>query len=239
MSQPNRPRTTAEISALLRAHVIFGGLSHDDIDRICRFTSSRILSRGDTIFAKGDPGHALFAIRSGVVKISTPSVDGREAIFNLLHSGDIFGEIALLDGHPRTADAIAVTDCELIAIERRDFVKFVHDEPSVALKLIVLLCERLRHASKHFEETVFLNLTTRLARLLLKLANDRADSANTAGLAITQRELSQMLGAARESVNKQLRAWEQRKWIRIERGHIILLARTQMEAVARRDTAMD
>jgi CRP-like cAMP-binding protein len=228
-----------EISALLRAHVIFGGLTHDDIDQICRFTSSRTLSRGNTIFAKGDPGHALFAIRSGVVKISAPSPDGREAIFNLLHSGDIFGEIALLDGYPRTADAIAVTDCELIAIERRDFLKFVHEEPSVALKLIELLCKRLRHASKHFEETVFLNLTTRLARLLLKLAEDRMDSTNTEGLAITQRELSQMLGATRESINKHLRVWEQRQWIRIERGHIILLARDQMEAVARYDNSMD
>jgi CRP/FNR family transcriptional regulator, cyclic AMP receptor protein len=82
-------------------------------------------------------------------------------MFNLLHDGDIFGEIALLDGKPRTADA--VTDRELIAIERCDFLRFVHNEPKAALKLIELLCARLRHAAKHLEETVFLDLPTRLA----------------------------------------------------------------------------
>jgi CRP/FNR family transcriptional regulator, cyclic AMP receptor protein len=135
---------------LLRGHPVFGALALDQLDRLCTYATTRVVPANTTLFAKGDPGAALFAVHSGTVKITVPSIDGREAMFNLLHSGEIFGEIALLDGEPRTADAVALTDCEFIVIERRDFLTFVHGEPKVALKLIELLCARLRWASTHF-----------------------------------------------------------------------------------------
>jgi len=219
-------------ASLLRAHVLFGELPDHQIEHLSTFASLRRIRKGATIFAKGDPGQALFAIQRGTVKISAPLHDGREAMFNLLHEADIFGEIALLDGQPRTADAVAITDCELIAIERRDFLKFVRDEPKAALKLIELLCARLRHASDHFEETVFLDLPTRLARIVLKLVEAEENYKPSEGLAITQRELSQMLGATRESINKMLRAWEGRGWIRLTRGRIVVLARAKIAAAA-------
>ena len=86
-------------------------------------------------------GTALFAVCAGTVKI-TNRVDRwpREGGFNLLHAGEVFGEFALLDGQPRTTDAVAMTDCELTVIKRRDFLSFVQGEPKVALKLIELLC---------------------------------------------------------------------------------------------------
>jgi CRP-like cAMP-binding protein len=153
-------------------------------------------------------------------------------MFNLLHAGEIFGEIALLDGQPRTADAVAMTDCELMVIERRDFMNFVHGEPTVALKLIELLCARLRWSSQHFEELVFLNLPARLARLLLRLLSQDEDQAEEGKLKITQLEISHMLGSTRESVNKQLRIWTRQKWISLERGGIVLLAPDELAAVA-------
>jgi CRP/FNR family transcriptional regulator, cyclic AMP receptor protein len=230
MSKPvNKKGATA---SLLRSHALFGELPDHQIENLSAFASVRKQRKGATIFAKGDSGQALFAIRAGTVKISAPALDGRETIFNILHDGDIFGEIALLDGQPRTADAVAITDCELIAIERRDFLKFVRDEPKAALKLIELLCARLRRASEHFEETVFLGLPSRLARILLRLANNPENPRKIENISITQREISQMLGATRESINKQLRRWEHRNWIRLERGHIILIAHAQIEAIA-------
>src|SRR5207302_11486347 len=123
---------------------------------LASYARSRKVAGGTTLFAKGDPGTALFAVGTGTVKITVPSIDGREAMFNLLHAGEIFGEIALLDGRPRTADAVAMTDCELMVIERRDFLAFMHSEPSVAFRLIELLCARLRFASRHLEQVVFL-----------------------------------------------------------------------------------
>ena len=104
---------------ILLRHPIFGQLGEDGVDRLASYAIPKSVKRGVTIFAKGDPGTSLFAICSGTVKISTPSVAGRDAIFNLVGEGQIFGEIALLDGQPRTADASAVSDCELLAIERQ------------------------------------------------------------------------------------------------------------------------
>jgi CRP/FNR family transcriptional regulator, cyclic AMP receptor protein len=209
--------------ALLRTHPAFGALAPEQIKRLGSLACARRVASSTTLFVKGDPGTALFAVVSGTVKIAVPSIDGREATFNLLYAGDIFGEIALLDGRPRTADAIAITDCELILIKRRDFLSFVHDEPKVALKLIELLCARLRVAGTREEELVFLNLPARLARLLLRLVDENAAAADKNKLSITQQEISGMLGTTRESVNKHLQIWARRRVIALKRGTILVL----------------
>src|SRR5262245_65771483 len=102
------------------------------------------VAAGTRIFEKGDPGDCVFAVCSGTIKISNSSFDGRDAVFNLINAGGIFGEIALLDGRERTADAQAVTDCELMVINRRDFIPMVSGDAGLALKLIEVLCERIR-----------------------------------------------------------------------------------------------
>lgn len=235
MSAPlhSAPTSVEESSlALLRRHALFGGIGLDHLRRLCAYAKTRKVRRGTTIFAKGDPGTALFAVRAGIVKISAPSPDGREAVFNLLHADEIFGEIALLDGQSRTADAIAVTDCELMAINRRDFLAFVQDEPKVALRLIELLCARLRFASEHLEEVVFMGLPARLARTLLRLAEDGNAPARDKKLAITQRDISQMMGTTRESINKQLRAWAKNGWVEMTRGSIVVMNPQALAAIA-------
>jgi CRP-like cAMP-binding protein len=193
----------------------------------------RRIASGATLFAKGDPGSELFALVSGTVKITVPSIDGREAILTLLRRGEIFGEIALLDGQPRTADAVAMADCELMVIERRDFLGFVQNEPKVAIKLIALLCARLRIADARIEEAAFLNLPTRLARLLVQLLEDNA--AADKKLAITQQKISEMLGASRESVNKHLQTWAKHKVIALKRGVIVVLAPEALAALVSGD----
>jgi len=227
------PRSATDNVALLRGHPLFGALEPAQLKRIGSFARRHPVHSGTTIFSKGDAGNSLFSVCAGTVKITVPSIDGREAMFNLLHAGEIFGEIALLDGQPRTADAVALTDCELMVIERRDFLNFVHAEPAVALKIIELLCQRLRWSSQHLEELVFLNLPVRLARLLMRLLDQDADSVDPRKLKITQLEISHMLGSTRESVNKQLRTWTKRKWIALERGGVVLLAPDQLGAIAR------
>ena len=227
-----RPRAGSAELAVLRGHPVFGALEPAQLEQLVSYARTRRVAAGTTLFSKGDPGTELFAVSAGTVKISVPAPDGREAMFNLLHPGEIFGEIALLDGRPRTADAMAMTDCELTVIERRDFLAFVHGEPNVALQLIALLCERLRIASEHYEEVVFLDLPTRLARILLQLADQTEAGAAEPKLKITQREISQMLGSTRESVNKQLRAWSKRGVIALERGGIVVYRLATLAAIA-------
>jgi CRP-like cAMP-binding protein len=235
-----RPGAGSAELALLRRHPVFGALEPAQLEQLVSYARTRRVPAGTTLFSKGDPGTELFAVSAGTVKISVPAPDGREAMFNLLHPGEIFGEIALLDGRPRTADAMAMTDCELTVIERRDFLAFVLGEPNVALQLISLLCERLRIASAHHEEVVFLDLPTRLARILLQLADQNEAGAEEPKLKITQLEISQMLGLTRESVNKQLRAWAKRGLIALERGGIVVYRLAALAAIAggvgKRDT---
>lgn len=222
--------TSRQSLELLRAHPIFGELRVEDLRRLSDFAATESVRRGETIFQKGDPGDTLYAIGKGSVKISVPGGSGREAMFNILGQKEIFGEVALLDGQARTADAVAITDCELYAITRRDFLALLNREPKLAIRIIELLCERLRRASEHFEDFLFLNASGRLAKALLRLPY-REGSASTRRIMITQQEISQMIGLSRESTNKQLRIWQDQGWLRIVRGGIVLLAPDAIAAV--------
>src|SRR6478752_9621382 len=118
--------------AVLRKHPIFCDLDPEALDQLCRYAKHSTLKRGTTIFSKGDPGNSLFAVISGTVKISISSADGRSAILNLIGAGEIFGEIAVLDWQARTADATANTNCEIFAIDRREYLPFVRSQPELA-----------------------------------------------------------------------------------------------------------
>jgi CRP/FNR family transcriptional regulator, cyclic AMP receptor protein len=218
--------------AFLRGHPIFGALEPELLNQLSSYAIPRAVKRGTTIFARGDTGTALFAICSGTVKISAPSAEGKGAVFNLLEEGAIFGEIAVLDGLPRTADATALTDCELMVIERRDFVTLVRERAEFALKLIEVLCRRLRHTTGQLEDLMFLDLPGRLAKALLQAFENSAPASGGKKVALTQRNLSEMIGMSRESTNKQLRAWEKQKLIALQRGGIVILAPEALEAVA-------
>src|SRR5689334_8719993 len=210
--------------ALLRAHPFFRDLGDTIIDRLAPRVISSKIKRGAVIFRKGDIGSKLYAVRAGAVRISAPSEEGKDAIFNLVVPGELFGEIAFLDGGQRTADAVAIDNSELMVIERRDFIPLIRDNPEVALRLINILCARLRRTSEQVEDIVFLGLPNRLAKVLLHLYRPSADAPPKAKIQVTQREISQMIGVSRESANKQLQAWQRRKWLKLERGGIVINA---------------
>jgi CRP/FNR family cyclic AMP-dependent transcriptional regulator len=239
MPGPNQTpprRRDAEKRGVLQSHYLFGKLSPRHIDCLAACIVGKSVVRATTIFAKGDPGSSLFAICKGAVKITVPSIDGHDAVFNLIGKGDIFGEIALLDGRPRTADAVAITDCELFVIERRDFLPVVREEPEIALKLIEILCARLRQTTEQAENLMFLHLPGRLAKALLRLSDGAAD-ARERKVAVTQKDLGNIIGMSRESTNRQLRVWEQHKWVRLERGGIVIVSAKALERVAESDSA--
>lgn len=208
--------------AILRGHPILGELPTPTLQRLLSCATTRKVRRGTTVFAKGDAGTQLIAVLSGRVKIVVSSPDGREAVLNVVHEGEIFGEIALFDGCPRTAGAIAINDCELLSIDRRHFLPLVRDQPDVAIRLIEILCARLRRSSEQYEDVMFLNLRARVAKLLLRLA-DEVEGPQPRKVVVTQQEMSQMAGLSRESINKQLRAWAQAKWVRLQRGGVLVL----------------
>jgi CRP/FNR family transcriptional regulator, cyclic AMP receptor protein len=218
--------------AVLRQHQIFCDLDSEALDQLCRYAKHATLKRGDAIFAKGDPGTSLYAVISGTVKISISSPDGRSAILNLIGAGETFGEVALLDGQARTADASANTNCELYVIDRREFLPFVRSQPALAMKFIELLCTRLRWTSDQVEQVILQNLPGRLASALIRLTRKHRLSPTDKTIAVTQQEISEMVGMTRESINKQLRVWAARKWVRLEHGAIVVLDAGSLQELA-------
>ena len=226
-----RPFASSKL-AVLRKHPYFSDLDPEAFDQLCRYAKHLTLKRGATIFSKGDPGTSLIAVISGTVKISVSSVDGRNAILNLVGAGEIFGEISLLDGLARSADATANSNCEIFVIDRREFIPFVRSQPALAMKFIELLCGRLRRTSDQVEEVILLNLPGRLASALLRLTEKYKLAPGGRTIAITQQEISEMVGMSRESINKQLRAWAARSWVRLEHGAIVVLNAEMLRELA-------
>lgn len=208
---------------ILRGHKVFKDLEPEAFQQIVRYAKSRKFTRGGRIFSKGDPGTSLFLVANGTVKIGVSSTDGRDAIFNLIGEGEMFGEVALFDGQPRTADAIANTDCEVLVIDRREFLPFVERQPALAMRFIELLCNRLRWVSAHVEQVMLPDLPGRLAKAIIRLIEKSQARAMPKRIVVTQQEMSEMVGMSRESINKQLRIWENHQWVRLEHGAIVVL----------------
>jgi CRP-like cAMP-binding protein len=209
------------------------------LEHISTYVKRRPVAKGSTIFEKGDAGVGLIGVVSGSVKISVTSADGRDIVLNIIHPGEVFGEIALLDGRARTANATAMSDCELIVIERREFIPFLRSEPDVTLKLMEILCSRLRNTSEQVQDVTFLNLSTRLAKTLLRLTVNAGPSKPAGKVTITQREISQIVGRSRESTNKQLRAWAKRGWLRLERGSVTVMKAEKLVELAAMNSDLD
>ena len=209
--------------ALLRSHPFFTGLDGRIVERLVPRAITRKVKRGTLLFRKGDAGSNLYAVCAGAVRVSAPSDQGKDAIFNLIVPGEIFGEVAFLDGGPRTADAVMIEPGELMVVERRDFLPLLKDYPELALRLLEVLCGRLRRTSQQVEDIVFLGLEPRLAKALLYLY-EHSSSRPSQKLKVTQRDLGQLIGVSREGVNKQLRSWQRRKWLKLERGGLVILA---------------
>jgi len=231
-------RADMSITRLLADTQLFGNLAPDDLAACAARFREVHFEKGELLFGRGDPGTSLYLLADGQVRLATATAGGRELSFQVAVTGDIFGEIALLDGGARTADAFALTNCELMVIDRRDFVPLVSQHPEIALKLIEILCRRIRRTSEQVEDVTFLDLPGRLAKTLLRLSAD--SGAQSRKVSITQREIGQMIGMSRESTNKQLREWEENKWVKLERGGVIVLDRRPlMEIVSAADEGLD
>ena len=214
---------TPERRQVLRRSALLARLHDDEIDAILKYAVIRRYATGDQIICKGDPGSRMMVVLRGRVVIRAPSSDGKEVILNLIDEGEILGEIALLDGKERTADATAMTDCELLVVARRSFLPLL-ERPAVARELLKVLCERLRRTSEQLEDVLFLDVQARMAKILLRFAEagGAAQPGMRVVLGMSQRELGNLVGASREKVNRRLRAWRRAGIIAIEKGTIFI-----------------
>lgn len=165
---------------------------------------------GSVFFRKGDAGDVMFAIVSGMVRIFASSDDGKEVVLGILSNGDLFGEISLLDGLQRTADAVALSDCTMLVLKRQDFLDHLTNNADFALGLMRGLARRLRATDSQIEDAAFLSLPARIAKRLLQLARDygcqKPDGVHIR-IKLSQQELANLVGVTRESVNRVLVNW--------------------------------
>ena len=210
----------------LLASPFFQQMRTEELDEVIGFATERRVSRGTVIFGKGDEGSSMMAVLVGRVRISAVSADGKEVTLNVIGSGEIFGEIALLDGKPRSADATALEDSVLMVVERKQFLPFLLRNETLVERLLVVLCDRLRRTSSVLEEIALFDLPARLARLIIKLSNDYGRPAPGGGtridLKLSQRDLATLVASTRETVNKQLRGWREQGMVEQLAGYLVV-----------------
>jgi CRP/FNR family transcriptional regulator, cyclic AMP receptor protein len=199
---------THSVAEALAAVPLFASLDATGLERLGRAVRSRHFRRGEVIFHLGDPGDALFVVSRGAVKITLPSQSGEEAIIATLKPGDFFGELALLDGAPRSATATALEATETFVLGRDRFRELIASEPAIRDALLAALARELRRLTVHVEELHFLDIAGRLAARLADLAAEHGERAPDGTLRLdaplTQTDLASMVGCTRQSVNKLL-----------------------------------
>ncbi len=208
-SAAERGRASLEKCALFRE------LDQRSRHEIVAYARPRNFAAGEPICRLGELGESMMAVVRGTVRISLPAIKGREIILADLQTGDLFGEIALLDGKARSANAMALTNCELMVLDRRDLLPFLERNPAACIKLMDVLCARIRRSDERMADIAFLDLQARLAKTLLNYpASIR--NAGIIKLSLSQSELAAMAGGTRENVNRCLREWQRRGFLELK-----------------------
>lgn len=214
-----------ELTQVLRRVDLFSQFPTTELAALGQRLQRKRYHAGQVIFQRGDPGSSLLLITSGQVRIALTSSAGKEVLLTLLGPGDFFGDLALLDGEPRSADALAHTECELWSLQRTEFLGFLEAHASVAKDLLSIMSHRLRRNADLIEEVAFLDVGARLARLLLSLMAERGsrseDRVVIAGK-LTQSDLANMVGATRESVNKWLATYQRQGLVAWDKTQLIV-----------------
>lgn len=210
-------------ASLLSGSTLFCELSPQELEELARHAEWRSLPARKHVVLQGCQSQEMYAVLRGRLKVVRESEDGREGILSILEPGEVFGELAMLDGGPRTATVETLEPCELLVLRRPDVIGFLENHPKVMHQLILVLCQRLRNVDEMVQDTLFLPLPQRLGKALKSLATEHGTDGKI-DLKFTQQEIGNLVGASRESVNKQLNAWQDEGWLTMEEGRIHLLA---------------
>jgi CRP-like cAMP-binding protein len=220
-----------DIAAILGKSLLFGALDEGGRRELAARVHRRSFNVGEPIFHIGAPGQSMMVILAGTVRVTLPGPKGKTVILADVGTGELLGEVALLDGKERSADATALTKCDLLVLERRDVVGFLEKRPDLCLKLLELLCARLRKSDQRMSDIAFFELSSRLAKVLLDRAGKPARANLKPKLSLSQTELAGMINATRENVNRCLRNWQRQGIVDVSERWITLLQRDLLEAI--------
>src|SRR5436305_1407345 len=213
-----------ELTYFKQVH-LFAGLAEDDIRELASVAKRRTFRSGEVIFHRDDPGQVLYVIKEGKVKICLVSPDGQEIALTVFGKGDYFGELSLLDGLGRSADAITLEKVECYTLQRSDFHKAIMNNPKIAIQVLEVLSKRLRNTDQQVEDLIFLDVYGRVAKKLLELAETHGVQVGDGiriDIRLTQNDLASMVGASRESVKKVLGYFTERRFISTDKHKITI-----------------
>src|SRR5215510_9871436 len=199
------------LTPLLARTDLFGSLAPQELAACAAAFREARFTKGEMIFGRGDPPARMYVVVEGRVRLAVATEEGRELSFRHAAAGDLFGEIAVLDGSPRTADATALTNVSAYTLERSTLRDLLANRPGISAGIIAVLCRRLRDTSSQLEAIALHPLEVRLARFLLFALQDRQAPPGKRvplDLGFSQGELAQLLGASRPKVNTALGALE-------------------------------
>ncbi len=212
-------------ASYLKQVSLFASLPDEDVRTLMSVAKRRTFRSGEVIFHRDDPGQVLYVIKEGKVKICLISPDGQEIALVVFGKGECFGELALLDGLPRSADAIALEKVECYTLQRGDFHGSIMRNPKIAIQVLEVLSKRLRSTDQQVEDLIFLDVYGRVAKKLLELSEThgtKVDDGTRIEVRLTQQELASMVGASRESVNKVMGYFTDKKFISSDKHRITL-----------------
>lgn len=211
------------VEAALAKSNLFKGLSPEGRGRLVGAGLMVSLDRGGQLCAKGEKGDSLFVVLEGEIEVRATTEGGRDVRIAALGAGSVIGEMAVLDGEPRSADMGAMRRSRLLKIGRDVVIDTLKSEPAVLLDIIVEMSRRLRATDAKLEDEALLDLGGKLARLLLAEGSDR--------ITLTQTEIARRIGASREKVNRKLHDWADEGWVQIDRSGLKLLKRAELEGL--------
>ncbi len=212
-------------TSYLKQVTLFANLSDDALHELTNVAKHRTFRSSEVIFHRDDPGQVLYVIKEGKVKICLISPDGQEISLVVFGKGECFGELALLDGLPRSADAVAVERVECFTLQRSDFHNAIMKNPTIAIQVLEVISKRLRNTNEQVEDLIFLDVYGRVAKKLLELSElhgTKVEDGIRIEFRMTQQELASMVGASRESVNKVMGYFTDKQYISTDKHRITL-----------------
>ena len=220
------------LAPILHKVPLFADLSELEIARIAEVARERTYLKNSVILFEDDPGDALYVVETGSVKVVLIGEDGREVILSVLDEGDFFGEMALIDDEPRSAHVIAMEDAVMLVLRREDFFHRLREAPTIALGLLKTLTRRLREADEKIGGLVLLDVPGRVARLLLRMADENDGAEITRK--VTHHTIAQMVGSSRETVSRTMRDLVDKGLVEVSRKTITLKDRRALESMGGR-----
>lgn len=214
---------------------IFQGLSEEELERISRLARAKAYNARQTIVEKGEPADEFFVLLRGRAKVMSRGAGGSHAAINVMGAGEVFGEVGILDGQPRSATVTTLEPCEMAMVDKRAFNELLASSPSIAGKLLAVLARRIRELTVRIEDRAFLDVPSRLAKQLLWLASNHGTVNGTGiriALGLSQQELGDLTGATRESVNKHISDWTRMGILKQQRDRLEIFDVDALRAIA-------